>query len=108
MRALVSLSILTFCLISQPVLAECTSESCKGKLAMISVNPLGAYVRLAETELKGLHCNPKKGKYLTLKLSHPNYSQLFNGLYTARSLNQEVLLKLSKGANECEIAFINP
>lgn len=99
--------ILMACIFANPALAVCTNGYCKGKLSFFSINPTGAYLMVETPDMEKMDCDLRLGKYMTLKKNHPNYASLFAGLFSAKSLRQEVLVRIYEGSEDCEISYIN-
>jgi len=62
-------------------------------------------VRPTDGGQQALNCTPVGGVFLTLKASHPLFSETYAALLEATVNNRKVSFRIVTGSPDCEIAF---
>ena len=75
------------------------------KLFPIGNNDPRVHVRPTDGGLNALACTAV-GQYLTLKASHPLFSEIYAALLDATIHNKDVTFRIVTGSPDCEISYI--
>jgi len=111
-RAMMLLAVLSVAHFSRTAAADpcagnfCTNTTISRLYPGGDVNDPRVFIRPKDGGQQLLNCTPVSGVYVTLKVSHPLFSESYAALLDATINNKKVWLRVKDGSPDCELAYI--
>lgn len=86
--------------------SECGENGCNTTIKRLYATGLGdtVYIKIADS-IEPLNCTPRESPYLSLKLSHPLFKEIYSMMLTATVSKSPVRVRMIDNSPVCEISY---